>query len=463
MLWTIAKKELTQNLMEVRFFLILAVTVLLFAVSGVVSLSRYFDALERYHQLARVEIQELRESAMSLRQLFDHQQTLYLKPCLLEFLISGRGTGLSDSIQISPRFVIAETLSVKLVPGNPLIERFTPIGWIFIVGAILSFGAVVFSYDSISREKEEGILALMLANPVRRSEILLGKFLGIYLTIIIPLLVGVILSLLIVATRFRIGVHPEDGAKIGLVLLIALVYLAGFAVLGIMVSALTHNSSNSFVILFLLWALFLVIIPEAGNTAGRLLQPTKNSSQLLTLAQKAVEEVDNKYKDRESGVDFSQPFSERTKIWVDFINERMRAARRVYDDHLHRALAQAATARAFSRLSPASTFDYAVENIAGIGLERTQLFLESVRSYRRALLQFIVDRDRMDPESPHLLFSFFLSKNPVDPHEIPLFDMSEPRLIDSMRKAFFDVSLLMGFLFFVVIAAYIAFARYDAR
>ena len=55
--------------------------------------------------------------------------------------------------------------------------------WGFIIGYVLSLIALLFTFDSISHEREQGTLRLMFANSIPRHTVLIGKFLGALISI----------------------------------------------------------------------------------------------------------------------------------------------------------------------------------------------------------------------------------------------------------------------------------------
>ena len=63
--------------------------------------------------------------------------------------------------------------------------------WAFIIGYVLSLIALLFTFDSVSGEREQGTLRLMLANSIPRHTVLIGKFLGALISITIPFLLAV--------------------------------------------------------------------------------------------------------------------------------------------------------------------------------------------------------------------------------------------------------------------------------
>ena len=85
----------------------------------------------------------------------------------------------------------------------------TKVDWAFIIAYVLSLIALLFTFDSISGERESGTLRLTLANSVPRHAILLGKFLGALISISIPFMLAMLMNLLIISTSSAVHLNAE--------------------------------------------------------------------------------------------------------------------------------------------------------------------------------------------------------------------------------------------------------------
>jgi ABC-type transport system involved in multi-copper enzyme maturation permease subunit len=61
---------------------------------------------------------------------------------------------------------------------NPFLQTFEELNWSFIAAMIISFVALLFTFDAVSGEKESKTLALALSNSISRGTLLLGKYLS---------------------------------------------------------------------------------------------------------------------------------------------------------------------------------------------------------------------------------------------------------------------------------------------
>lgn len=107
---------------------------------------------------------------------------------------------------------------------------------------------------AISNERENGTLTYLLSHPITKSEVLLGKYLGILVTIWLTLLFGFGLGGVVIASR---GILY--GADLYLIIIFLSALLASsFLSVGFMVTVLTSKTSKSLGIAVFLWLFFLV-------------------------------------------------------------------------------------------------------------------------------------------------------------------------------------------------------------
>ena len=118
---------------------------------------------------------------------------------------------------------------------------------------IVPLMAMLLGAMALTVEKEQGTLRTLLAQPVTRSEIFLGKFLGSAMALLAAILFGFGLSGLVIS--FYAGTE-QIGSYLGLVvatILLGLVFLG----IGFLVSILAPRSSAAVGLVILLWFLFL--------------------------------------------------------------------------------------------------------------------------------------------------------------------------------------------------------------
>ena len=112
---------------------------------------------------------------------------------------------------------------------------------------------------------KQGTLSLLMSNSVSRATVLLAKFIGAFLTLMIPLLIGILLNLMIVSVSALVSLDGSEWTRIGIIFVISAIYISIFLWLGLFISSQFSNSSSSLLVLLLIWVVFVVLIP---NTVG---------------------------------------------------------------------------------------------------------------------------------------------------------------------------------------------------
>ena len=131
---------------------------------------------------------------------------------------------------------------------------------------------------------------------------------------------------------------------------------------------------------------------------------------------------------------------------------------------MHKAYLNAQThqiqvAREFNRISPTSIAQYAIESLAGTGLQRHLDFLKNAERYADEFNDFLITADRADPDSPHVPFvREGMSDKPVPFESIPKFQ-DRVRIGDAFKGAMLDVMLLVLFFIVLFAMAHVSFQR----
>lgn len=124
---------------------------------------------------------------------------------------------------------------------------------------IVPLMALTVGAQSLAGERERGTLAYLLAQPVSRVEVLLGKLLGLGGALLAALLLGFGLSAAVIAWQ---GGAVESGRYVVLVLLSLLLALASLS-LGIFISAWSRSGALAVGLALFVW-LLLVFVGDLG-------------------------------------------------------------------------------------------------------------------------------------------------------------------------------------------------------
>ena len=271
MIWHIAKRELYDNLNSLRFALATVLLLALMLTNAVVHLREHPERIQKY----RTSVTDYRSALTSRTNLYNLAQEgpgmLYKQPSPLHFCAEGGEDFLSDVVNAGS-FVWSSSdglngfWRLEYPAATPNLTNIRPdvtkIDWGFVSGYVLSLIALLFTFDSISGERERGTLRLMLANPMPRHTVLIGKFLGALISIFMPFTLAMLINLFVISASGDVHLGTEAWGRLSIIFLIVLLYTCLFIALGLLVSVRVQGSAISLVVLLLTWVTFVVFTPN---------------------------------------------------------------------------------------------------------------------------------------------------------------------------------------------------------
>ena len=142
----------------------------------------------------------------------------------------------------------------------------TAAGLLNLIMLVVPLMALTAGAASIAGERERGTLLYLVAQPVARSEILLGKFLGLALALCCALLFGFGLSALALAIRTGAVGFGAFVTLVGMACALACAMLS----VGMLVSVLSRRAGIATGVSMFVWLVF-VFVSDLGLMAGALL------------------------------------------------------------------------------------------------------------------------------------------------------------------------------------------------
>ncbi|MCJ7581782.1 MAG: ABC transporter permease, partial [Candidatus Aminicenantes bacterium] len=348
-----------------------------------------------------------------------------------------------------------------------LLRGFKTVDWEFIVAVVLSFLAFVLSYDAVCGEKEQKTLSLIFSNSIKTVKVFAGKFLGLLITLFIPILVGALIGLLLINLSGEISINY---GKVVLFLFVSLVFLSLFLLIGMAVSSIFSQSVTSAITLLFIWIIMAFVIPATGNLIAHQFYPIPKKGEIEKSIRTAQDEIfDTKYRNTEAGNWNGDPFAEWVPLRAQWCTDIMNVRNQIYDEYINQMVNQVEKTKWITRLSPVSVFQYLTEEIAGTGVKRFENYFYQVNKYKQLLYDFVEEKDRPDEKSPHLLTlplttgSVGISRLPVEYASVPQFSEEFPQLKDNLSLILLDLAILviLGLLFFIT--GYFLIVRYDKR
>ncbi len=486
MIFYIVKRELYDHLSSLRFALTTLLILILMIVNAVTFLGEYKQRMGKYRGKVAWSRNELKSRCSSLyRLVLKGPGHLYKKPSPLAFCADGgekvllgevhgntagrtrRWQGGDTSYKFTEIWGLIYPpnrdllfISEAIPRDRSIMPEFIKIDWGFVVAALLSFMGILFTFDSISGEQEQGTLRLMLANSISRNEVICGKFLGAFFTIVIPFLIGTIVSLSIIHLSEAVRFNGSHWVRLGFIVCVALIYTSIFILLGLLVSSRVKESSTSLAILLLIWTIWVALMPNALGSLGNRLQSRPTPKEFMAQVRDLREDLQIRYFARIKEPPRREiPATIATALGAEYVNKDAELRDRLRANYLFAELRQIQTARSLTRISPAAIVQYAFEALAGTGLPRHLDFLSQTRQYAKQFRQFLINTDRSDPESPHAVgIPEGTSQESVNFDAVPKFE-DHHRFSADFNAAIVDLLLLIMFLLVLLVGTFLSFLR----
>ena len=464
-MWHIAKRELYDNLNSLRFALATVLLLGLMLTNAVVHLQEQPARVQKYLTTVTDARNALEARADSLYELAQKGPgKLYKKPSALHFCAEGGDPFLSGAVESNHYFWengdLKSFWQMRYPAATSNLTNIRPdvtkMDWAFVIGYVLSLIALLFTFDSVAGERESGTLRLMLANSVPRHVVLVGKFLGALMSVSIPFALAVLVNLLVFSTSSAVHLSLDAWGRLGIVFFVAILYISLFLALGLLVSSRVQRSAVSLVMLLLTWVTLVVFMPSVlALIASGFSSPM--SKDELRIRQK---QINDKHLEEYLRV-FGGPNSAALQAGSKYVTQEAAEQERLIEKRLDEQIAQVQRARSITRISPTAVVQHLLESFAGTGFERHLQFLENAQRYAIEYREFVVDTDRGDPASLHLMgVQKGMSEKPVRPESIPIFE-DTLSLSKDFNTAAMDLLLLTLFVVVLLAGAYLAFVRVE--
>jgi len=433
----IIRKEIAENIISYRNLVTTGLCIALFLSSALIMTRDY----------------ENRQTNYSLRDAMGQTRTgmrpkLAKPPASLSVLARGLDESMGRLIFIwwsQPRKEAGADV-VDPVERNPLFSLFAAPDFVYIVKIVMSILALFFAFDSICGEKERGTLKMMLASgKIGRSGIILGKWLGGYLSFLICFLPALLLVLIWIVVHPTLDIKSEDWGRIGLIVFFSLLYISIFFILGLFVSTLTHRGATSLLIILLLWVVWVIGVPNLGVLLAKRLSPVPESLAFMSEKQAIGQQRFN------SGMERTEAYWQADDRYIAQVNR------------------QADLVGKLTRVSPLASYVYVASALARTGVVESQKYRRDVvdwdrnirrmanqqmEEYRRQVEDYNAGKMSAPPKRPKGAYEWA--------EEAP-FNYREMRLSEAFGKIRVDIFIILGLNVVFFMAAYLSFLRYDVR
>jgi len=489
MLGTLINKELKGILLSPKFAVSFGLCSILILLSVFIGIQEYKSSVTQFQTAQQLTDQQLRETAGWMRLA----TKAYREPSPMQIFVSGLSY---DIGRFSPVNAFSSVrLTGSTYSEDTIFALFRIIDFAFIVQVVLSLFAILFTFDAVCGEREDGTLRLVFASAVPRAKYLVAKCVGAWLGLVIPIAIPILVSMLLLFV-YSIPFAGGDWLRLGGLLGASLLYFSFFIVLGVLLSTLTRRPSVSFLFGLVCWVLAVLIIPRAAATvAGQIVQ-------VPTVAE--IEGMRDGYSTNRMN-SFNEEFSKNWEKWAqeDHAAERERdsaddqnrmwtrmqahdSARKVVQQEIdqyaarldeglrQKKKAQMRLALSLARFSPAADYQLAAMTLAGSDILMKDNYEEAIGAFRTQVMDL---RDKKMAEAgPGQGGGIMVSissesgiqisapkAKPLDLSGFPEFVRPRISAGQALSSVVVDSGLLLLGLILAFGGAFAAFLRYDVR
>ncbi|MBO0860211.1 MAG: ABC transporter permease [Chloracidobacterium sp.] len=322
----------------------------------------------------------------------------------------------------------------------------------FVIKLLVSLFALMFSFDTVTQEKESGTLRAMMSQPVSRSLVIISKSLGASVSLLAPFTASYFMEIIYLHLAHGLPTGREDLIRALLIFGMASLYGIVFTQIGIFISTITRQTKIAVTTALLTWATIVLILPNAAVLIAKLLTPAPSYNHLNA----------SLYEERKRFLQDEAEADRAARQSTGRIGDQMNLLRlfeiqrQATDDYLTIKKDQNRLARLFAALSPAGALTFGACDLAGTGVDAYNSYLDSFRSDRDVMLDAL--RRRLDfpgPEADRLL---------QKAHETTAGSRQRaPSLGASAFSFVISITSLVAWGVFFVFAACWGFRRYDVR
>jgi ABC-2 type transport system permease protein len=298
------------------------------------------------------------------------------------------------------------------------------------------------SFNLVAAEKEDGTLAILLSNPLRLRQIVLGK---VALRALVIFSAAILFSL----SGFLLSGGRASLAQLSLWVGAVMAYGAFWFALAIAVNAIGKSAATNAVMLAACWLAFVVVIPVVVNLMATTLYPVPSRVEFITAMRGETQAAELKgsqllgkyfqdHPELARPADTTSGFSKTGEddfAMLSLAKDELvgRALQPVLARFNTQLAAQHRFTNRFRFLSPAILTQASLYDIAGTGVARYQHFLSQVETFHQTWQRFF---------TPRVFEKRALTAADLD--QLPKFDWREESSAALTRRALWPALLLLA-------------------
>ena len=479
MLWTIAKREFLENILNKRFLIATVLCLVLIPLSFYLSLQDYRRKLENYSISLRkqelfsglVGTYRWSSGAVMKRGRSVEPGGQVKRPAVLSIFAKGCDDKLSGPFELQGRWL--QPFFGRSQEPNPLFAIYPTPDYLFVVEVVMSLLALLFAFDSIAGERTQGTLQLALSNPIPRDVFLLGKLLGGYAGLALPFLAATLFSLAFLSLSPTVVLSEGDWARIALIVLISLVYIFIFYLLGLLISSRSQSPSKALLLSLFLWVLLVPVGPSLGALMARAIRPVMSAEQAAARrydwAKRRIEEAQKIYRSPDTG-EYELPIHHEIDWEIAQHLDRIDQLRRRQQGRL------VSLTKYIERITPVGALVFAVTSLAGTSVDDLLRYKDEAMRAKRDKMEEVYlpwseaekllrKRGYTEEEIAKLKRRMHITSDTKrilvkEPGQVS-FSLREKTLGESLNQALPDFGVLLCFAVGLFLCVHLSFLRAD--
>lgn len=468
---TIIKHQITEGLLDAKFMFMAVLVLFAFVANGLIYSAHYENAMEDWRESIANTTRQLESRTENLQSISAYAQRMVKPPSALAFIADGGDDRIPNRILVNAFVLAAPQVQTR---RNDMFALLPNIDWVFIIGSLMTLLTILMSFSSVSGEKHNGTLSLLLSYPVSRITLFIGKYIGQLIVLILILVVGILLNLTVLMFSNALPLTEQILVTIGWIFILSVLCLSFVLLTGIAVSSMVHQPAIALVVLMVFWLIGVIAVPGIARLTG------ENSVDVTTpfeLERESDASFDNIWYNAPEGAgrwmsNLEYAKSDTARIRYETVRKVVEEDQKINDRVNDERVKQAELIRLLAFAAPNGLLDDALQQFCGTGIHGYRSFWDTTRRYQQLLHNFTVERDRLDPDSPHTVYAWWYSATQYTYSMKPVEFSTFPRwhvlwekggLYNDQEFPFIHFILFIAGNLQMAILAFIALTRYDPR
>jgi ABC-type transport system involved in multi-copper enzyme maturation permease subunit len=270
MLKNLIFKEIQESIINFRFLFTFLICIVLIPLSFYLGADEYKNRKEHIDNLEKLYIQQHEGNIR-----FDMNAEGYRSPSPFSIFCLGLENYLPDKVVTSREGSMQFERQWGI--NNPVSILTGKIDFLYVVCFIMPLLVFSLTFNSVSSEKENGTLRLVLSNSVSKWKILAAKIAGPYLLLAISFVSGIILGvILLLLTNKGVVMNPSFAGILVIVLLLSMLFLFVLFCIGTYISIAGRSTFLSMIASLFVYVIFAMLIPKLSPMMAQVIHPVKS-------------------------------------------------------------------------------------------------------------------------------------------------------------------------------------------